>query len=132
MSDLMIGRAGNRVFVTGVVLLCIWVLLPIWLLFVNALSAPSEVTAFPKSLIPSFDLASLSFFFGFAEVLDALWNSVQVPGRPDQRDERRRIVQAADLVVVYRNPARRRINKNAIPLLLQNPKVLVGYDAEVV
>lgn len=78
MSEPTIRRAGNRVFVAGTILLCVWVLLPIWLLFVNALSAPSEVTAFPKTLWPSFDTASLSFFFGFAGVLDALWNSVQV------------------------------------------------------
>jgi multiple sugar transport system permease protein len=78
MSDHTIRRAGRKVFITGVVLLCVWVLLPIWLLFANALSAPSEVTGFPKSLIPSFDLASLTFFFSFAGVLDALWNSIQV------------------------------------------------------
>jgi multiple sugar transport system permease protein len=71
-------RAGNWVFLSGVVLLCVWVLLPIWLLMVNALSAPEEVTAFPKRLWPSFDTASLEFFFGFQGVLGALWNSVQV------------------------------------------------------
>jgi multiple sugar transport system permease protein len=71
-------RAGNWVFVTGVILLCVWVLLPIWLLMVNALSAPEEVTAFPKSLWPSFDFASVNFFLGFQGVLGALWNSVQV------------------------------------------------------
>ncbi|HMO06140.1 MAG TPA: carbohydrate ABC transporter permease [Paracoccaceae bacterium] len=73
-----IRRAGNRVFIAGTVLLVVWVLAPIWLLFVNALSAPSEVTGFPKSFVPSFDFASLSFFFGFAGVTKALWNSVQV------------------------------------------------------
>jgi multiple sugar transport system permease protein len=78
MSDIPIRRAGNRVFLAGVALLVVWVLLPIWLLFVNALSAPGEVTAFPKAFLPSFDMASLSFFFGFSGVVDALWNSVQV------------------------------------------------------
>jgi multiple sugar transport system permease protein len=78
MNDAPIRRAGQRVFYSGVALLCIWVLLPIWLLFANALSAPSEVTAFPKGFLPSFDLQSLAFFFGFAGVLNALWNSVQV------------------------------------------------------
>ncbi len=71
-------RAGRLLYGAGVALLMVWVLLPIWLLAVNALSAPSEVTGFPKSLIPSFDLASLRFFFGFRGVLEALWNSVQV------------------------------------------------------
>jgi multiple sugar transport system permease protein len=70
--------SGRWVFVTGIALLVLWVLVPIWLLLVNALSAPAEVTAFPKSLIPSFDTASLEFFFGFRGVLEALWNSVQV------------------------------------------------------
>ncbi|MGE6741270.1 carbohydrate ABC transporter permease [Allorhizobium pseudoryzae] len=76
--DPKIRRSGRWVFVTGVALLIIWVLLPIWLLFVNALSTPEEVAAFPKSLWPSFDLASLSFFFGFSGVADALLNSVLV------------------------------------------------------
>jgi multiple sugar transport system permease protein len=71
-------RAGNRLFIAGIVLLCAWVLVPIYLLFVNALSAPDEVTGFPKRFWPSFDLESVSFFIGFQGVIDALWNSVQV------------------------------------------------------
>lgn len=78
MTDPNIRRAGNRVFIAGTALLVIWVLAPIWLLFVNALSAPDEVTAFPKSFFPSFDLESLSFFFGFSGVVEALWNSMKV------------------------------------------------------
>ena len=78
MTDSTVRQAGNRVFVTGVALLIIWVLLPIWLLFANALSAPAEVTGFPKRFIPSFNLDSLSFFLGFSGVIDALWNSVKV------------------------------------------------------
>jgi len=54
------------------------VLLPIYLLFVNALSAPAEVTGFPKRFWPSFDFGSVSFFLNFQGVLSALWNSVQV------------------------------------------------------
>ena len=45
-------RAGAWVFAAGVALLCVWVLVPIYLLFVNALSAPAEVQGFPKSLLP--------------------------------------------------------------------------------
>jgi multiple sugar transport system permease protein len=74
----MTRTAGNRVFVTGVVLMLVWVLLPIWLLMVNALSAPAEITGFPKRFWPSFDLASLSFFVEFQGVAKALWNSVRV------------------------------------------------------
>jgi multiple sugar transport system permease protein len=73
-----IRRAGNRVFVSGIVLLVIWTLLPIYLLGVNALSSPDEINSFPKRLWPSFDLASLAFFVQFDGVLDALWNSVRV------------------------------------------------------
>jgi multiple sugar transport system permease protein len=78
MTEPTLRRAGHRVFYAGIALLVIWVLGPIWLLFVNALSSPAEVTGFPKAFIPSFDFASLSFFFGFSGVTRALWNSVQV------------------------------------------------------
>ncbi len=70
--------AGRFLFGAGVVLLCAWVLVPIYLLAVNALSAPNEVTAFPKTGIPSFNLESLRFFAGFAGVASALLNSVIV------------------------------------------------------
>lgn len=71
-------RASRRLLWAAIVLLCVWVLLPIYLLFVNALSAPEEVTAFPQRFWPSFDLGSMAFFVGFQGVLSALWNSVQV------------------------------------------------------
>ncbi|MER8507897.1 carbohydrate ABC transporter permease [Mesorhizobium sp. M0220] len=71
-------KAGNWLLVATVILLCIWVLLPIYLLIVNALSSPEEVTAFPKRFFPSFDFGSLSFFINFAGVTKALWNSVLV------------------------------------------------------
>ncbi|TJV53795.1 MAG: carbohydrate ABC transporter permease [Mesorhizobium sp.] len=71
-------KAGDWLLVATAILLCIWVLLPIYLLIVNALSSPQEVTAFPKRFFPSFDLGSLSFFINFAGVARALWNSVLV------------------------------------------------------
>jgi multiple sugar transport system permease protein len=70
--------AGRWVFWSCVVVLCVWVLVPIYLLMVNALSAPEEVTAFPQRFWPSFDLGSITFFVTFQGVLAALWNSVQV------------------------------------------------------
>ena len=70
--------AGRWLFVATVVLLCAWVLLPIYLLAVNALSSPDEVIAFPKRFFPSFDFGSLSFFVSFAGVGKALYNSVVV------------------------------------------------------
>ena len=73
-----ISAAGKFVFIAGTVLLCAWVLVPIYLLVVNTLSSPQEVSAFPKTGIPSFDTGSLEFFLGFAGVARALWNSVVV------------------------------------------------------
>lgn len=71
-------KAGGWLFVACVVVLVVWVLFPIYLLLVNALSAPAEVTGFPKRFFPSFDFGSLSFFLNFAGVARALWNSVLV------------------------------------------------------
>jgi multiple sugar transport system permease protein len=71
-------KAGDWLLIAAAILLCVWVLLPIYLLIVNALSSPGEVTAFPKRFFPSFDFGSLSFFIEFAGVARALWNSVLV------------------------------------------------------
>lgn len=71
-------KAGDWLLVATVILLGVWVLLPIYLLIVNALSSPEQVTAFPKRFFPSFDTGSLSFFINFAGVARALWNSVLV------------------------------------------------------
>lgn len=71
-------KAGRWLFVAGVILLSVWVLFPIYLLIVNALSAPAEVTGFPKRFFPSFDFGSLTFFANYAGVAWALWNSILV------------------------------------------------------
>ena len=71
-------RAGKVLYWSGVVLLCVWVLLPIYLLLINALSSPTEVQAFPKPSVPPFDLGSLRFFLGYAGVAQALLNSIIV------------------------------------------------------
>jgi multiple sugar transport system permease protein len=70
--------AGRFLFVAAVVLICAWVLVPIYLLLVNTLSSPAEVSGFPKRAIPSFDFGSIQFFLSFAGVLKALWNSLLV------------------------------------------------------
>ena len=74
-------KAGSRLLVACIVLLSIWVVLPIYLLLVNALSAPAEVTAFPKRFFPSFDTGSLSFFINFAGVARAQ----ETPASPEGR-----------------------------------------------
>lgn len=70
--------AGKFLFWAGVVLLCAWVLVPIYFLVINALSSPQQVTSFPKSWVPSFNFDSLKFFVTFGGVLKALTNSVIV------------------------------------------------------
>lgn len=73
-----VSRAGKVLYWSGVVLLCAWVLLPIYLLLINALSSPTEVSAFPKPGVPPFDLGSLQFFLGYTGVAQALLNSIIV------------------------------------------------------
>ncbi|NNC52724.1 MAG: carbohydrate ABC transporter permease [Erythrobacter sp.] len=70
--------AGRHLYVAGVVLLCAWVLVPIYFLMVNTLSSPDTVNSFPKPFFPEFDFGSLNFFMQFAGMLDALKNSVIV------------------------------------------------------
>jgi len=73
-------RAGRFVYAAAVVLLCAWVIVPLYFLLINTLSAPETVNSFPKPFIPEFDLGSLTFFAGFAGMLSALKNSVLVAG----------------------------------------------------
>ena len=49
-------KAGRYVYVTGVILLCAWVIVPLYFLLINTLSSPEAVNAFPKSFVPGFDL----------------------------------------------------------------------------
>jgi ABC-type sugar transport system, permease component len=70
--------AGRFLFWAAVVLISAWVLVPIYLLLVNTLSSPQQVTAFPKSGVPGWDFGSIQFFMSFAGVLRALWNSLFV------------------------------------------------------
>ncbi|WP_378949526.1 carbohydrate ABC transporter permease [Paracoccus sp. R86501] len=71
-------RSGRWLYVASVILLCAWVLVPLYFLFINTLSSPETVNSFPKSLVPEFDFGSLRFFAGFQGMIDALYNSVLV------------------------------------------------------
>ncbi len=71
-------KAGRYVYITAIVLLCAWVLVPLYFLLINTLSSPEAVNAYPKSFVPEFDLGSLQFFAGFEGILTALKNSVLV------------------------------------------------------
>ncbi|MBM3084022.1 carbohydrate ABC transporter permease [Chelatococcus daeguensis] len=72
--------SGRLVMASAVVVLVAWVLVPIYLLVVNALGSVAAVTAWPKALVPEFDLASLAFFANYAGVPRALLNSFLVAG----------------------------------------------------
>ena len=73
-------KAGRFLYIASVAVLCAWVLVPIYFLLINTLSAPETVNSFPKPFFPEFDLGSLQFFAGFAGMLSALKNSVLVAG----------------------------------------------------
>ena len=73
-------KSGKFLFHATVIFLCAWVLVPVYLLVVNTLSSPSDISAYPKSFIPPFDFTSLQFFAGFSGILGALKNSVLVAG----------------------------------------------------
>lgn len=69
---------GRYVYMASVVLLCAWVIVPLYFLLINTLSSPETVNSFPKSFIPEFDLESLAFFAGFEGMLSAIKNSIIV------------------------------------------------------
>ncbi len=73
-------KAGHLVYAATVVLLCAWVIVPLYFLMINTLSSPETVNSFPKPFIPELDLGSLSFFANFAGMLTALKNSILVAG----------------------------------------------------
>ena len=71
-------RAGRFVYISAVVFLCAWVLVPLYFLLINTLSSPEAVNGFPKRLFPEFDMGSLNFFANFTGMLNALKNSILV------------------------------------------------------
>jgi len=71
-------HTGRWLTAASVTLLCAWVLFPIYLILVNTLSSPAEVSGFPKRFFPSFDFGSLLFFYNFRGVIGALINSILV------------------------------------------------------
>ena len=78
MSTAIHRQASRWLFWSSILLLCAWVLVPIYFLLVNTLSSPETVNSFPKSFVPEMDFASLKFFAGFDGIMDALANSVMV------------------------------------------------------
>ena len=72
------GSLHKYLFTGAVIILCLWVLVPIYLLLVNTFSSPDDVAAFPKTLLPDVNTESIEFFMSFQGVGRALWNSVKV------------------------------------------------------
>lgn len=71
-------KSSKLVYRSAVLLLCAWVLVPIYFLMINTLSSPDTVNAYPKPFWPEFDLGSLTFFANFAGMITALKNSIIV------------------------------------------------------
>lgn len=71
-------KSGRLLYSASVALLCAWVLVPLYFLLINTLSAPDAVSAFPKPLFPPFDMGSLTFFAEFKGMTTALLNSLIV------------------------------------------------------
>ena len=71
-------KIGRYLYGTLIIVLCAWVLLPLYLLFVNALSSSKAVNSFPKNFVPEFDFESLIFFSQFAGMTSALSDSIKV------------------------------------------------------
>ncbi len=70
--------ATRRLLGWGAALATLWILVPLYFLLINAFSAPSAVSAFPKPLVPQGDLGSLRYLLTHAGVLPALANSLLV------------------------------------------------------
>jgi multiple sugar transport system permease protein len=71
-------RRLRRLLLAGGVTATLWVLLPLYLLLINALSSPEAVMRFPKSFLPDGNVGSLRFLIDFQGVLPALLRSLAV------------------------------------------------------
>ena len=71
-------KSGQFLYGASILLLCAWVIVPLYFLFLNTMSSPEAVNSFPKSFIPAFDFGSLNFFAGFDGMIVALKNSIVV------------------------------------------------------
>jgi len=68
--------AWRWLFWAGTSILILWVLLPIGLLMLNAISTPEQVNGWPKTLLPGFHADTLMFFWNYQGVISALINSL--------------------------------------------------------
>lgn len=69
-------KVWRWLFISGAAFLIAWILFPIYLLIVSALSSADVVNGWPKSFVPEFDLETMTFFMNYYGVLAALKNSL--------------------------------------------------------
>jgi multiple sugar transport system permease protein len=64
------------------VLLCLWVLVPIWFIASMALTTPAQVRAYPKGVLPfiPFSFDTMRFFLNSSGILAGTLNSILVAG----------------------------------------------------
>src|SRR3546814_133799 len=71
--------ARRWLVLAAALVLCVWVLLPIYLIVLSAFSPRDAVFAWPKSFWPAaFTTETVAFFFGAQGVLAGLFNSIAV------------------------------------------------------
>lgn len=72
-------KAARYLCVSLAVIASIWVLVPIWLLAINAVGGTETINAWPKGFLPeTLSVETLAFFFGVEGVWRAILNSVLV------------------------------------------------------
>ena len=75
---------GQRLVMRGLTyvaatILALFILAPIYLIFVSAVTPRTDTFDYPKALLPTaLSLENIDFFLGASGVLDAFWRSVQV------------------------------------------------------
>jgi multiple sugar transport system permease protein len=73
-------RLGKALTYLVAILLCLWVLAPIWFIASMALTTPAAVRAYPKGVLPfiPFSFETMRFFLNSAGIIPGIINSVVV------------------------------------------------------
>ncbi|MCZ2722334.1 carbohydrate ABC transporter permease [Marinomonas sp. 15G1-11] len=69
-------KVWKWLFISSAAFMISWILFPIYLLIVSALSSAEVVNGWPKAFVPEFDMETLQFFMNYYGVLGALKNSL--------------------------------------------------------
>ena len=68
--------SSNHLIYLLAIMACAWIIIPIYLISISAISTREAIYAWPKSFLPEFSFDSLRFFFEVPQVWDAVLNSV--------------------------------------------------------